>query len=141
MLNTKTNQPKQKQKQVSYEPCVLKQLGEIVKHDTRYKWLPFGTVKQVLKLKLNNKNRSRKTQATQCFKQTGVRRSNLITFKKTGHKTDSNIIFSTCNIQSLKNKELQVSELIEDYALDFLVVTETETWLNAKQDHGKTAQY
>ena len=103
MLNTKTNQLKQKQKQMSYEPYVLKQLVEIVKHDNRYKWLPFGTVKQVLKLKLNNKNRSRKTQAMQCFKQTGVRRSNLTTIKKTRHKTDSNIIFSTCNMRTLNH--------------------------------------
>ena len=44
-LNTKTNQLKQKQKQVSYEPPVLKELGKIVKHDKRYKWLPFGTTK------------------------------------------------------------------------------------------------
>ena len=120
---------------MSYEPLILRELGKIVKHDKRYKWLPFGTVKQVLKLGLNNKHKSRKTQTTHCFKQTGVTRSNLITIRKTGHKTDSNIIFSTCNIQSLRNKELQISELIEDYALDFLVVT--ETWLNAKQDQWK----
>ena len=71
-LNTKTNQAKQKQKQVSYEPLILRELGKIVKHDKRYKWLPFGTVKRVLKLGLNNKHKSRKTQTTQCFKQTGV---------------------------------------------------------------------
>ena len=73
-LNTETSQAKQKQKQVSYEPLVLRELGEIVKHDKRYKWLPFGTVKQVLKLGLNNKNKSRKpqTQTAHYFKQTGV---------------------------------------------------------------------
>ena len=123
--------------QVSYDPNELKQLGEKVKHDNRYKWLTFGTIKQVLKLRLNNKNRSRKKQThpIRCFKQTGVTQSNLITIKRRGHKPDSNIIFSSCNIQSLKNKELQVSGLINDYALDFLVVT--ETWLNAKQDQLK----
>ena len=135
MLNNKPTQPNQ----VSYDPSVLRQLGKKVKHDNRYKWLPFGTIKQVLKLKLNNKNRSRKSHAAKCFKQTGVTKSNLITIKRSGHKPDSNIIFSTCNIQSLKHKELQVSEVINDYALDFLVVT--ETWLNAKQDQWKTAQY
>ena len=36
MLNTKTDQLKQKQNQVSYEPPVLKELGEKVKHDKRY---------------------------------------------------------------------------------------------------------
>ena len=34
-----------------------------------------------------------------------------------------------------KNKELQLSKLISDYSLDFLVVT--ETWLNAMQEHWK----
>ena len=131
MLNNKPTQPNQ----VSYDPSVLRQLGEKVKHDNRYKWLPFGTIKQVLKLKINNKNRSRKSHTAKCFKQTGVTKSNLITIKRSSHKPDSNIIFSICNIQSLKHKELQVSELINDYALDFLVVT--KTWLNAKQDQWK----
>ena len=35
-----------------------------------------------------------------------------------------------CNIQSLKGKELQVSELINDHAVDILIVT--ETWLTSK---------
>ena len=64
-----------------------------------------------------------------------INRSNLITVKKDGHKTDTNMIFSTCNIQSIRFKELQLSELINDYSLDFLVFT--ETWLNAKQEHWK----
>ena len=35
---------------------------------------------------------------------------------------DSKITFATCNIQSLRYKELQVSQLIMDYALDFIVL-------------------
>ena len=121
--------------QVSYNPSVLRQLGEKVKHDNRYKWLPFGTIRQVLKLRINSKFRSRKPHTAKHIKQTRVTQSNLITIKRSGHKPDPNIIFSTCNTQSLKTKELQISELINDYALDFLIVT--ETWLNAKQDQWK----
>ena len=36
----------------------------------------------------------------------------------------------TCNIQSICNKELQVSELIQDYSLDALIIM--ETWLKTK---------
>ena len=48
---------------------------------------------------------------------------------------DSKIIFATCNIQSLRYKELQVSQLIADYALDFILLT--ETWLNSNHDNWK----
>ena len=37
-----------------------------------------------------------------------------------------------CNVQSLKAKELLVSDLIKDYSMDFLVAT--ELWLNDKTD-------
>ena len=48
---------------------------------------------------------------------------------------DSKITFATCNIQSLRYKELQVSQLITDYGLDFIVLT--ETWLNSNHDNWK----
>ena len=48
---------------------------------------------------------------------------------------DSRIMFTTCNIQSLRYKELQVSQLFTDYALDFLVIT--EMWLNSNHENWK----
>ena len=51
---------------------------------------------------------------------------------KAGYKLDSRIIFATSNVQSIRLKELQVSQLISDYSLDFLVLT--ETWLNSNHD-------
>ena len=48
---------------------------------------------------------------------------------------DSKITFATCNIQSLRYKELQVSQLFTDYALDFIVIT--ETWLNSNHENWK----
>ena len=48
---------------------------------------------------------------------------------------DTKITFATCNIQSLRYKELQVSQLIADYSLDFLVLT--ETWLNNNHNQWK----
>ena len=52
-----------------------------------------------------------------------------------GTKPQTNFTIATCNIQSLWNKELQVSELISDYSLDALVVM--ETWLKAKDNNWK----
>ena len=52
-----------------------------------------------------------------------------------GTKPQANFTIATCNIQLLKNKDLQVSELISDYSIDALVIT--ETWLKAKDDHWK----
>ena len=69
------------------------------------------------------------------IKQYGTNCSNLINIKKQGHKADKNIIFGTCNVQSVGLKELQVSELISDYSLDFLLLT--ETWLNDKHSQWK----
>ena len=44
-------------------------------------------------------------------------------------------MLSTCNIHAIKNKELQVSELIHDHAIDILLAI--ETWLTAKDDQWK----
>ena len=62
---------------------------------------------------------------------TGIRPNNLIRIKKNSHRSDTNIIIGTCNTQSIKNKDLQVSDLLEDYGMDALIVT--ETWLTSKE--------
>ena len=62
--------------------------------------------------------------------QDGVNRENLVKIKRVSYH-DPNIIIATVNIQSLRNKELQVSELFGDHAVDVLVVT--ETWLTNKE--------
>ena len=58
-------------------------------------------------------------------------RRNLITAKKEDIHP-CNITIAMGNIQSLKYKELQVSELIKDYSIDLLVLS--EMWLTSK-DH------
>ena len=67
--------------------------------------------------------------------QNGCNPNNIITIKKQGHKPENNTIFGTCNIQSVRLKELQVSDLVNDYSLDFLLLT--ETWLNDKHTQWK----
>ena len=48
-------------------------------------------------------------------------------YKDNTKKNSTNIILGTINIQSIKRKELQLLELLEDYSLDALIIT--DTWL------------
>ena len=48
-------------------------------------------------------------------------------YKEITKKNRTNITLGTINIQSIKSKELQIIDLLEDYSLDALIVT--ETWL------------
>ena len=97
--------------------------------------LPFGAIRKIRELRINNTTKYRITSKKErpTIKQQGVNRSNLISIGKQDIRK-CNIIGSTCNVQSIKNKDLMVSELIQDYSLDFLVTT--ETWLNdTEQDN------
>ena len=121
----------------TYSAEVLRTIRANSLHDHRLKILPFGAIKIIKELKLNNKKKKRRNRGRtkQPFKQYGCNYNNIISIKRTDHKPESNIIFGTCNVQSLKPKELQVSDLINDYSLDFLVLT--ETWLNDKHKQWK----
>ena len=116
----------------TYSARVLRTIRTTSQHDQRLKILPFGAIKRIKELKLNNKKRRQRNRRNTRvpFKQYGCNPNNLISIKKRGHKPESNIIFGTCNIQSLRPKELQVSDLVNDYSLDFLLLT--ETWLSDK---------
>ena len=57
----------------------------------------------------------------------GSRPENLTKIHRKDQKNRTNIILGTINIQSIKHKELQLVDLLEDYSLDALIVT--ETWL------------
>ena len=116
----------------TYSARVLRTIKAMSQHDQRLKIIPFGAIKRIKELKLNNKRRGRrnKRRTRVPFKQYGCNHNNLISIKKIDHKPENNIIFGTCNVQSLRPKELQVSDLVNDYSLDFLLLT--ETWLNDK---------
>ena len=108
-----------------------------MQHDQRLRILPFGTISAVRELKLNRKPIKKKEcqQRTPLPSQSGPNKSNLIIVKKNRFKQDDNIIFGTCNIQCIHHKELQVSELLHDYSMDFIVLT--ETWLNSNHSQWK----
>ena len=122
-------------KTIAYSANALKAIRDTCQHDQRLKVLPFGAISKIKELKLNHKRRKNKQNIRIPFKQSGCNLNNVISIKKQGHKPNNNIIFGTCNVQSVRLKELQVSELISDYSLDFLLLT--ETWLNDKHTQWK----
>ena len=122
-------------KLIVYEPTALREMRNHLQHDQRLRQLSFGTLDKIRRLGLNNKPTKDRLHLREHLHQYGANLTNLINIKKSGYKVDSKIIFATCNIQSLRYKELQVSQLITDYALDFIVLT--ETWLNSNHDNWK----
>ena len=110
---------------IVYSEHALRTIGKQVQRDQRLRILPFGTISAVRKLKLNCNPTKNKLQRTPFKPQSGINHQNLITTKTDSYKPDQSVIFGTCNIQSLRFKELQVSELLEDYSMDFIVLTET----------------
>ena len=116
-------------KTIQYDPNELRRIGHHVHHNNRYKILPFNAIEMITNLKLNNKRKSRNSHQQIPFIQNGVNKLNLITIKKI-HDYDTTTILATCNLQSLRGKELQISELINEYAIDILILT--ETWLTNK---------
>ena len=65
------------------------------------------------------------------IKPTKVDNSNLITLNKGLNRKYTNLTIGTCNVQSIRNKDLQISDLLNDYSIDILAVT--ETWLTDNQ--------
>ena len=95
--------------------------------------MPIKAIKAIRNLRLNHKRRrhlytSQKRLNTKANH--GSRQNNLIRIKRKAYKEDTNIIIGTCNTQSIKNKDLQVSDLLDDYSIDVLILT--ETWLTSK---------
>ena len=120
-INTKT---------IVYDPLTLKCIRDNTQHDLRYSTLPFGAVSMIRKLRINNKTIRNKAYKRPEIHQTGVDRSNHLKIKCCSRKVPPNIVVATCNTQSLKSKELQVSELLDNHAIDVLLIM--EIWLTSK---------
>ena len=96
--------------------------------------LPIEAIKIIRKLGLNRKRRrhlytvqKRKLNKNK-HRQSKSNAEFLINVKRTSPYYNAKTIMGTCNIQSLKNKDLQIIDLLTDYSLDLLALT--ETWLN-----------
>ena len=114
-----------------YDPAALRIIEDKVHHDKRLCMFPFGAIRTIRSLGLNVKPRFKSQSKRHGFKQYSVDKINLVTVKRASLH-DPNIILATVNIQSLKTKELLVSELFDDHAIHVLILT--ETWLTNKQN-------
>ena len=118
---------------LTYEPIELRNIltNYQLNKDFRFKKLSIDAIKEIRRLKLNCKRRRHRYTAQKRQAQhdhgKGPRLENLTKIKRKGYKENTNIILGTINVQSIRNKDLQVSELLENYDLDILVLT--ETWL------------
>ena len=119
-------------KPIVYGANALRHLGGRLHHDHRLRILPFGAIDNIRKFKLNYKPIKNTKSIHNKYRGRNPRGSdhrNIVKVNKSGFKLDSRVIFATANVQSIRLKELQVSQLISDYSLDFIVLT--ETWLNS----------
>ena len=121
-------------KTIAYESNVLKAIRHNCKHVEHAKVLPFGAIRKIRELRINHNQIKMQSQPQDrtIIQQTGHNSANLRYLLNTKTNSTANIIGATCNVQSLKAKELLVNDLIKDYSLDFLVAT--ETWLSDKTD-------
>ena len=102
---------------ITYDPSALRDIETKVHHDQWVRILHFGAIKMIRSLGLNVKPRSCRYKRRIGFKQYGIEKANLIRVKRASYH-DPNIILATLNIQSLKTKELEVSDLFDNHAID-----------------------
>ena len=119
-------------KRIVYTANAVRQISGLLPHNHRLKILPFDAINNIRKFKLNYRPMKNNRSQHQKHHQSGSNNRNIVKISKVRYRPDSRIIFTTSNIQSIRLKELQVSQLISDYSLDFIVLT--ETWLNSNHD-------
>ena len=95
--------------------------------------LPAGTIKTIWDLRLNRRKIRTKICERKAQKEANIRNLRQVLTVNLGgsYKTD-NWIFATLNARSLKSKEHFISESIEEYILDALIIT--ETWLQKNKE-------
>ena len=94
--------------------------------DNKYCILPFDTINKIGELGLN-KHKARKYNNRYLHKPKMVNTKNLIQINTTEKNNLNNIRIATMNTRSVKNKQLQIIEIVELQNIDFIMLT--ETWL------------
>ena len=115
----------------AYSHDELSLINNATKHYQRYKILLFGAIRAIRSLKLNCKKVKNNKQHN--IVQTGVNLCKLIQITRPPALQDCRLKTATVNTQSVRHKDLQVSELISHHNLDFVVIT--KTWLTNNQSH------
>ena len=112
----------------TYTRSQLLEIRTKLKHDTRYCTVPFTSINQVRKFKIN-KHPSKLELSRAQIKQKGSQHNNLITIEPKSKDiiVSQYVRIATVNTRSIKNKVDLVLENNELENLDFLAIT--ETWL------------
>ena len=97
---------------IHYDPSEPKAMHANIRHDNKYKILPFGAVTRIRELGLNIKKRKHWHRVNWINHHHGPDTGNLLKIKRINQGSSGNIIMGQCNIQSLKAKHLEVSELV-----------------------------
>ena len=93
--------------------------------DNKYCILPFDTINKIGELELN-KHKARKYNRY-LHKPKMVNTKNIIQINTTKKNNSNNIRIATMNTRSVKNKQLQIIEIVKLQNIDFIMLT--ETWL------------
>ena len=104
-------------------------INNATEYDQRYKVLPFGAIRSIRSLKLNHKKVKNNKWHNSML--TEVNLCNLIQITRLPALQDQWLKIAPVNTQSIRHKDVQVSKLISDHNLDFVVTT--ETWLANNQ--------
>ena len=134
-IHTNVTRSLNNKKTIAYSEHALRTIGKQVLQDQRFKLLPFGAIPTIRSLRINHKTQKCVKDKRTPYRQYKVDKSSLINIKKIQKSKHGNITIGTCNIQSVPEKELQVSDLILDYSLDLLVLT--GTWLTSNHNFWK----
>ena len=120
-------------KTIAYSANALKATRNNCQHDQWFKILPFRAKRNIRELRINHRpSKQGANMIKPEIHQHGCNNKNLRKLLNSKTNSTCNIIGGMCNVQSLKAKELLVSDLIKDYSVDFLVAT--ELWLNDKTE-------
>ena len=100
-------------------------INKETRHNQNYRILPFGAIREIRSPKLNCKKIKNNKQYN--IMQKGVNPYNLtqVQITKTSVPHNRNLKIAKVNTQLIRNKDLQVMELISDHNLDLMVVTKT----------------
>ena len=116
----------------TYSYNELMVINRETRYNQMYRILPFGVISEIKSLKLNCKKIKNNKQRN--IMQKGINPNNLthIQITKTLEPHNGKLKIATVNTQSIRNRDLQVMELISNHRLDLMVAT--ETWLTDSQN-------
>lgn len=124
------NQPEPSRLSATYDSVALRQIFEHVDKNKLGKILPFETILNVRKLKLNKRKRGSRGGMKKSEFPQGVNKNNLTEIKMGSqriHDNSKQVSIMTVNCRSVKSKSELICDIMIEQKIDIAVLT--ETWL------------